>query len=76
MTLHNTRPHRSRLKRGLMTLAAVTGGVLLSFGLTNNAVASPSSSEITAQIDAKWNEIEPTLELYNKTDAEYQTNLA
>jgi cell wall-associated NlpC family hydrolase len=76
VTLHITRPHRSRLKRGLMTVAAVTGGVLLSFGLTNNAVASPSSSEITAQIDEKWNQIEPTLELYNKTDAEYQANLA
>ena len=76
MTLQSKRPHRSRLKRGLLTLAGVAGGVLLSFGLTNNATAAPSPSDITAQIDQKWNDIEPTLELYNKTEAEYETNLA
>jgi len=77
VTLRTRRPHRSRLKHAFTAVTALVGGALLVFGMTGPANAAPNDpAAIEAQIDEKWNQIEPVIEQFNATDAEYKANQA
>ncbi|WP_020522783.1 C40 family peptidase [Catelliglobosispora koreensis] len=47
------------------TLLTVLSTLALLFGFAGHAYADPTPAEIEAQIDAKWNQIEPTVEEHN-----------
>ncbi|MEH0928676.1 C40 family peptidase [Micromonospora sp. CPCC 205558] len=53
----------------LVAAAAVGAGLL-----TAPAHAAPTVDEIEAQIDKKWEQLEPTIEQYNKVRAQLKTN--
>jgi cell wall-associated NlpC family hydrolase len=59
----------------LTLLLGILGGAVLTFGMTNEAVAAPSPGDIEAQIDAEWNQIEPVIEQYDAVDAQLQANM-
>jgi len=62
-----------RVVRRLLTLvAAVTVGAGL---LAAPAHAEPSVDEIDAQIDKQWEQLEPTIENYNKVRAQLKVNM-
>ncbi|GAA0732013.1 C40 family peptidase [Dactylosporangium roseum] len=65
------RPHR--LAR---VLIAALGGLSLAFGVTGYAHADPTPAELEAQIDKKWNEVEPIIEQHNQLKAELNNNKA
>ncbi|MFF3869469.1 NlpC/P60 family protein [Micromonospora sp. NPDC001898] len=61
-----------RFVRRLLTLVAA---VAVGAGtLTAPAYAEPSVDEIEAQIDKKWEQLEPTIEQYNKVRAQLKLN--
>ncbi|MCW3842938.1 NlpC/P60 family protein [Micromonospora yasonensis] len=61
-----------RFVRRLLTLvAAVAVGAGL---LTAPAHAAPSVDEIDAQIDKQWEQLEPTIEQYNKINSQLKAN--
>jgi peptidoglycan DL-endopeptidase CwlO len=61
-----------RVVRRLLTLvAAVAVGTGL---LAAPAQAAPSADEIEAQIDKQWEQLEPTIEQYNKVRAQLKVN--
>jgi cell wall-associated NlpC family hydrolase len=57
-------------------LVATVGGLALAAGITGNAQAEPTPAEIEAQIDKKWNEVEPLIEQHNLLKGELKANLA
>ena len=61
--------------RARFVLAAVLIGALLA-GLVGagSAAAAPSPEEIEAQIDKKWEQLEPVIEQYNRIHAKLQAN--
>jgi cell wall-associated NlpC family hydrolase len=61
--------------RARFALAAVFIGALLA-GLVGPgaAAAAPSPEEIEAQIDKKWEQLEPVIEQYNRIHAKLQVN--
>ncbi|MEU8020818.1 NlpC/P60 family protein [Micromonospora haikouensis] len=80
MPPHRHAPERStarpggarRFARRLLTLVAA---VAVGAGtLTAPAYAEPSVDEIEAQIDKQWEQLEPTIEQYNKVSVQLKTN--
>ncbi|MFF3853028.1 NlpC/P60 family protein [Micromonospora sp. NPDC002575] len=80
MPPHRHAPERStarpggarRFARRLLTLVAA---VAVGAGtLTAPAYAEPSVDEIEAQIDKQWEQLEPTIEQYNKVRAQLKVN--
>src|SRR5262249_13589473 len=75
---------RSRLKPGhtnrpRVLRRAATGafiGVIIAFAPAAPASADPSPAEYEKQIDALWNQIEPTIEEHNAIKAQLTTNQA
>ncbi|MFI0791944.1 NlpC/P60 family protein [Micromonospora rubida] len=61
-----------RFGRRLLTLVAAV--VVGAGALTAPAYAEPSVDEIEAQIDKQWEQLEPTIEQYNKVSAELKEN--
>ncbi|WP_405102067.1 NlpC/P60 family protein [Micromonospora sp. NBC_01412] len=61
-----------RFGRRLLTLVAAV--VVGAGALTAPAYAEPSVDEIEAQIDKKWEQLEPTIEQYNKVRAQLKVN--
>jgi len=51
-------------------------GILLSFGITGQAVAAPSPGDIEKQIDDSWNKLEPVIEQDNAARAELASDQA
>nr|QLK01108.1 C40 family peptidase [Micromonospora carbonacea] len=80
MPPHRRAPERSPARPGgvrrfvhrLLTLVAA---VAVGAGtLTAPAYAEPSVDEIEAQIDKQWEQLEPTIEQYNKVSAQLKAN--
>ncbi|TCB93530.1 peptidoglycan endopeptidase [Micromonospora zingiberis] len=79
MPLHRHVPGRSRRPGGLrraahrmvMLVSAVAVGASL---LVAPAYAAPSVDEIERQIDKQWQQLEPTIEQYNKVRSQLRTN--
>ncbi len=65
------RPHRTT--RVTLTAVAALFAVLAP---STYACAEPDPSAVEAQIDKAWNELEPTIEQYNKVHGELQANKA
>jgi peptidoglycan DL-endopeptidase CwlO len=65
------RPRRT-IRRALVAFAAVLAVVAPA----TVAYAQPDPSTVEAQIDKAWNELEPTIELYNKVHGDLQANQA
>ncbi|GAA1609355.1 C40 family peptidase [Catellatospora bangladeshensis] len=57
-------PSAPRIRRGLLTAAAVTLALLAPAA---PAHANPTPAEIEKQIDAQWNKLEPVIEEHNAT---------
>jgi cell wall-associated NlpC family hydrolase len=68
---HTRRPHRL-----VRLLVATLGGLSLAVGITGLAHAEPTPAELEAQIDTKWNEVEPIIEQHNQLKGELKANLA
>lgn len=65
------RPHRM-----VRLLVATLGGLSLAVGITGLAHADPTPAELEAQIDKKWNEVEPIIEQHNQLKGELAANKA
>jgi len=63
----------SRLAR---LFVAALGGLSLVLGVTGMAHADPSPGDIEKQIDDKWNQIEPVIELHNQLKIQLAANQA
>jgi peptidoglycan DL-endopeptidase CwlO len=61
---------RARLALVAVFVGALVGG-LIGPGA---AAAEPSPAQIEAQIDKKWEQLEPVIEQYNKIHAKLQVN--
>ncbi|MGW9193610.1 C40 family peptidase [Micromonospora chersina] len=78
--LHHQVPCRSPAssvggRRVIHRLLSVVVAVAVGAGLlAAPAHAAPSADEIEAQIDKKWEQLEPTIEGYNKVRAQLKTN--
>ena len=75
MEHHTMRPHGSRLKhvRAFFGAAGVVCAALVTaLAVSSTAHAAPlqSPADIEAQIDAKWNELEPLIEKHNGVKVE------
>lgn len=68
-------PVRAELRVARIVVAALSG-LLVAFAGTTHAHADPSKAELEAQIDSKWNELEPTIEQHNKVQSELDANKA
>ncbi|GAB3867255.1 coiled-coil domain-containing protein [Dactylosporangium cerinum] len=68
--------HTRRPKRLVRLLVATLGGLSLAVGITGAAHAEPTPAELEAQIDKKWNEVEPIIEQHNQLKGELKANLA
>lgn len=60
--------------RGLYRCLALASVVLLGLLPAAPAQADPSPSEIEAMIDEQWEQLEPTIEQYNKVRSELKAN--
>jgi cell wall-associated NlpC family hydrolase len=70
----DTPRHRPRRKaRVTLTVLAIVFAVLAPSTL---AYAEPDPAAVEAQIDKAWNDLEPTIEQYNKVHGELQANQA
>ncbi|TWH67563.1 NlpC/P60 family protein [Micromonospora olivasterospora] len=68
-------PTRGRARRVVHRLLTVVAAVAVGAGmLTAPAYAAPSVDEIEAQIDKQWEQLEPTIEQYNKVRAQLRVN--
>ena len=84
MALHAKRPDGSRahsvwahpLRVVVNSTTAVLAGLLMALSLAGTGHADPSPSEIEAQIDAQWNQLEPAIEAHNKAKSELDANKA
>jgi len=56
---------RPRLKPLRLLLGALSAGIIAALAFPAGAHAAPGPSEIEAQIDQKWNELEPLIEKHN-----------
>jgi cell wall-associated NlpC family hydrolase len=65
-----------RPNRLVRLLVATLGGLSLAVGITGLAHAEPTPAELEAQIDKKWNEVEPLIEQHNQLKVELKANLA
>lgn len=65
-----------RPNRLIRLLVATLGGLSLAVGVTGLAHADPTPAELEAQIDQKWNEIEPLIEQHNQLKLELAANKA
>jgi septal ring factor EnvC (AmiA/AmiB activator) len=54
----------------------VIGAVVVVVAPGRAALADPSAADIEAQITTQWNQLEPTIESYNKVHADLQANKA
>lgn len=63
-------------RRSIRLIVAVLGGLSLAVGITGAAHAEPTPAELEAQIDTKWNEVEPLIEQHNQLKGELKANLA
>lgn len=68
--------HLRLTKRLVRVLAVTLGGLSLAIGVTGLAQAEPTPAELEAQIDQKWNEIEPVIEQHNQLKGELNANKA
>lgn len=68
--------HTRRSYRLVRLLVATLGGLSLAVGITGAAHAEPTPAELEAQIDKKWNEVEPIIEQHNQLKGELKANLA
>jgi cell wall-associated NlpC family hydrolase len=59
------RPARPRHKSARVLLGAMCAGIIAALAFPTGAHAAPSPAEIEAQIDQKWNELEPLIEKHN-----------
>ncbi|GAA1546868.1 C40 family peptidase [Dactylosporangium maewongense] len=65
-----------RPNRLVRLLVATLGCLSLVVGVTGLAHADPTPAELEAQIDKKWNEVEPIIEQHNQLKGELKANLA
>lgn len=67
---------RGGLRRAAHHLLAAAVAVVVSAGLLSGAPAhaEPSVDEIEAQIDKQWEQLEPTIEQYNKVRSQLKVN--
>jgi cell wall-associated NlpC family hydrolase len=65
------RPRRSRAVFGALALAALVCVGLLPAA---PAAAAPSIEEIEAQLDKQWEQLEPTIEQFNKVRSQLRSN--
>ncbi|MEO3770931.1 NlpC/P60 family protein [Micromonospora sp. B9E7] len=64
-----------RLRRGAHRLLVLVAAAAVGAGLlAAPAHAEPTVDEIEAQIDKKWEQLEPTIEQYNKVRAQLKVN--
>jgi cell wall-associated NlpC family hydrolase len=56
------------------TTALIALAALLVVAPTTQAYAAPTPAEVEAQIDAKWNELEPLIEQYNTVHSQLAAN--
>src|SRR5512142_3449869 len=65
--------HRLRSARIVFMILATVGAVAAPSTL---AYADPDPAAVEAQIESAWNDLEPTIEQYDKVHGELQANLA
>jgi cell wall-associated NlpC family hydrolase len=61
-------------RRAIRRLLTVAAAVLVGLLPAVQAHAAPSPEEIQAQIDKQWQQLEPTIEQYNKVRSELKAN--
>ncbi len=66
------RPERVRWRTGLVTICSVALALVAALGPGLPARAAPSPADIENQIDAAWNQLEPTIEQYDKVHGQLQ----
>ncbi|MFV2104577.1 NlpC/P60 family protein [Micromonospora sp. LOL_024] len=80
MPLHRHTAGRARssgFRRGARRLVVLAAAAAFGAGLlAAPAYAEPSVDEIEAQIDKQWQQLEPTIEQYNKVRAQLRVNRA
>jgi peptidoglycan DL-endopeptidase CwlO len=62
------------LRRWLSCYLALAASLFLGLLPTSPAYADPSPSEIEAMIDEQWEQLEPTIEQYNKVRSQLKAN--
>jgi len=71
----NTSARPGGLRRGVHRLLVLVAAAAVGAGLlAAPAHADPTVDEIEAQIDKKWEQLEPTIEQYNKVRAQLKVN--
>ena len=66
---------RVRMSIRAAAMTAFAGAALLVLPLTT-ASATPSQSDVAAQLDQQWNQLEPTIEQYNAVHSQLLANQA